>query len=296
MAAEQPLPAASRPPNEPRVQKSSPTLGNSSELEAPQPVEFRGFDFFSKREQNEYKDASRAYFAGKHGDPSSWLGDATPPASLDELRPVPGEGENPPRNNDEPKNEKRILGFRRRWFWLLLGIIGIIIIAVAVGVGVGVGSSRANDTSDAAPTSDSDSTGSTGSTGSTMTRTSKTPGMSVMASPTPTRTSTAAPQEKTNCPDVNGTVYKVPGTPKKFLQLCGVDHGEEDGAIDIRNITTETAQDCIDNCAGTSGCTGCGWGFIEGDDERPPYRCWLKSKVNGEGHRAVADWQFAVLL
>ncbi|KAI0444541.1 hypothetical protein F4803DRAFT_511036 [Xylaria telfairii] len=299
MATEQ-QPAALGPPKELRVQQASPTLGIASGSEPSQPVEFRGFDFFSQREHNEYKDASRAYFAEKNnGNPSSWLGDATPPASahtsLDEPRPAPTGGSSPP-NETEPRNDKRILGLQRPWFWTVLGILAVIII-VAIGVGVGVGvSSRTTSSSKSedgvAPASDA--------TGTTMTGTS-TAALSAMtiatssSPPSATHTQTATPEAGVGCPEINGTVYQVPGSTKKFLQLCGIDHGIQDGAIDIRNVFTNTSQECINNCAGTDGCTGCAWGFIAGD-KGPPFRCWLKENVNGKSHVADMGWYFSVLL
>ncbi|KAI1749713.1 hypothetical protein F4782DRAFT_292331 [Xylaria castorea] len=298
MATEQP-PAVLGPPRELRVQHSAPTVGMSSGSEPSQPVEFRGFDFFSQREHNEFKDASRAYFAEKNGNPASWLGDPSPPASahtsLDEPRPIP-RALSPPDEN-EPRNDKRILGLQRPWFWTVLGILGVIIIvAVGVGVGVGAGTRAASSSKSAngvAPASDA--------TGTTMTRTSTatTSAMAVitssLSSPAVTRTPTATPKARMGCPEINGTTYQVPGSAKKFLQLCGIDHDKEDGAIELHNVYTDTAQDCIDNCAGTTGCTGCGWGFIDGD-EGPPFRCWLKDRVNGRSHRADKTWSFAVLL
>ncbi|KAI0490328.1 hypothetical protein F4859DRAFT_457765 [Xylaria cf. heliscus] len=297
MATEQQQqPAALRAPKELRVKQSSPAPGVSSTSGPSQPVEFRGFEFFSQREHNEYKDASRAYFAEKNGNPSSWLGDATPPASahpsFDEPRPVLG-SLSPP-NENESRGNKRILGLQRPWFWTVLGILGVIVVvAIGVGVGVGVGAKRSTSSS---KTESGVSPASDGTTGTS------TPGMSALttatsssSSPAATRTSAANPDARTSCPAINGTVYQVPGSTKKFLQLCGVDYGTEDGAVDIRNVYTDTAQDCIDNCAGTTGCTGCGWGFIEGD-KGPPFRCWLKDNVDGKSHAANATWYFAVLL
>jgi hypothetical protein len=133
-------------------QQPSPTLGEGVGPEPSQSAEFRGFDFFAKRDYNEFKDASRAYFgaaaAEKNGHPSSWLGDATPPASahqsLDEPRSMAGDFSTPP-NERRSGNGNTILGLQRPWFWTLLAIIAVIII-VAVGVGVGVSTTqRANN-------------------------------------------------------------------------------------------------------------------------------------------------------
>ncbi|KAI8626288.1 hypothetical protein F5Y19DRAFT_226142 [Xylariaceae sp. FL1651] len=291
----------------PRQQpQTSQTQWDGIGPEPSQPVEFRGFDFFSKRDFNQLKDASRAYYgmttAEKQGNPSSWLGDATPPAtahqSLDEARPVDGRfpialgGKTPP--------EKKIVGLRRPWFWTLLAIIAVVVI-VAIGVGVGVGVSQRTS---------SGSKGAVGSSPSTTTATtsamvsSGTPAVSSMpmaassTSPTGTpTTSTRAPTStmeiKTDCPAANGTIYHVPGSTKQFLRICGIDYGN-DGAVDIRNVPTDNAADCIDNCAGTTGCTGCGWGFIDGD-QGSEHRCWMKSNLK-KAHDADMDWAFAMLL
>ncbi|KAI1366546.1 hypothetical protein F5Y08DRAFT_337539 [Xylaria arbuscula] len=303
MAAEQ-QPTATPVLASPReIRQTSPALREPGEAGPSQPVEFRGFDFFAQRDFNEYKDASRAYFAEKSGNPSSWLGDATPPASahpsLDEPRP-----EEPPQspNEREQTSEKTILGVRRPWFWTILAII-LVIVIVAVGVGVGVGVTRANDNSKIASAAGpaSDATGTTNTTtgisatGGTNTATTSLSGTSTHTSTRSTPEPTPTQGSKSSCPRVNGTIYEVPGSTKKFLQLCGIDYGKEDGAVDLRNVYTETAEDCIENCAGTKGCTGCGWGFIEGD-KGPPFRCWLKSKVNGEPHLADMTWHFSVLL
>lgn len=110
------------------------------------PIEFRGFEYFAQRDFNEFKDASRAYFAEKNDAPLSWLGDATPPASahpsLDESRPAPGQFPYQS-NRKEPKRKRAvILGLRRQWFWTVLAITGVLVI-VAIGVGVGVSTSQA---------------------------------------------------------------------------------------------------------------------------------------------------------
>ncbi|KAI1422228.1 hypothetical protein F5Y12DRAFT_644714 [Xylaria sp. FL1777] len=303
MATEQQPPAATvrAPPRE--IQQLSPTLGEPAGAGPSQPVEFRGFDFFAQRDFNEYKDASRAYFAGKTGNPSSWLGDATPPASAHPSLEEPRPEEFSQASNEREQNDKKtILGLQRPWFWTLLAIIAVVII-VAVGVGVGIGVPReANSSKSASAVGAASDATSTTKTSSDTTETGGMTAATASSSPTPTRTPTestqvtmATPKATTSCPEINGTVYEVPGSTKKFVQLCGVDYGKGDGAVDIRNVYTDTAEDCIDNCAGTTGCTGCGWGFIEGD-KGPPYRCWLKNNLDGRPHSANMSWYFSVLL
>jgi len=125
-----------------RQQSPSPGLAGQDPSE---PAEFRGFDYFSNREYNQYKDASRAYFgaAEKNGHPSSWLGDATPPhRSLDEPRSVDGGNSGPPNDSDSTRSDEgRIIGLRRPWFWTVLATI-IILVLVIIGVGIGVGTNQ----------------------------------------------------------------------------------------------------------------------------------------------------------
>ncbi|KAI1342177.1 hypothetical protein F5Y15DRAFT_374421 [Xylariaceae sp. FL0016] len=263
------------------------------------PVEFRGFDFFAKRDLNELKNASRAYFAptaaaaatgaGKTGDPASWLGDETPPATP---QPTLGsstiiEGRFPiPPNGKSPRSERRILGLRRSWFWaLLVSLILLIIVAIAVGVGVGT----ANNRSTAAATDGSSSSSSGTSATSTLTDSA-----TVTTTATATASPTNDPEARLDCPAVNGTTYQVPGSTKRFLRICGVDYSGDSEATDIGNVQTETMLDCMKNCAGTANCTGCGWGYLDGDSGTE-HTCWLKSGLK-ESHEADPSWAFAVLL
>jgi hypothetical protein len=89
-------------------------------------------------------------------------------------------------------------------------------------------------------------------------------------------------------------MYTVPGSDKRFLQLCGVDYSAAFEAVEITHLPTRTFADCMDNCAGTAGCTGCGWGFIANDTSAEAHRCWLKSSLVSS-HRASEDWCFGVL-
>lgn len=152
MATEQqPAPTVLGHSREPPLR--SPAPGEPVGAGPSQPIEFRGFEYFSQREHNEYRDASRAYFAEKNGDPASWLGDATPPASahpsLDEPRATHAGFPYLPNQNEV--KEKKILGLQKPWFWTLLAIIAVIIIvAVGVGVGVGVGNKQAGNDSKSA--------------------------------------------------------------------------------------------------------------------------------------------------
>ncbi|RYO90311.1 hypothetical protein DL766_006917 [Monosporascus sp. MC13-8B] len=377
--------------------------------------EFRGFDFFAKRDFNELREASRAYFnslsnSGNNGGnnaaggaprsrtsfrnslvfggrnnsnnndsnaaatgslPSAWLGDETPPSTPrteDDGTviggdgravaaagggpgggsgagggaaardgggrfPIPAGGESPPpppspsppEPQQSPQNEPRIFGLRRKMFWVLLVLLGIVLVVViiAVGVGVGLGSRDSrwagSSSSAVAGDSDSDSSGAdpattaigtdvppeTTAAATTTTTPSASPtkahSSSTASSPTPTATD--SPQmgsARLDCPAANGTTYQVPGSIKRFLRVCGVDYRSGDGqgfATEVGRVETETMLDCMKNCAGTWGCEACGWGYLEGDGPGPLHTCFMKRDLRAGARREVDEgWSFALLL
>ncbi|RYP73192.1 hypothetical protein DL770_007821 [Monosporascus sp. CRB-9-2] len=372
--------------------------------------EFRGFDFFAKRDFNELREASRAYFnslsnsgnnsgnnaaggaqrsrtsfrnsfvfGGRQNSntnnssadtpgslPSAWLGDETPPATPRReddgtviggdgravaaaaggglgggsgVReavaakegggrfPVPAGGEiplrppppSPPELQQSPQNEPRILGLRRKMFWLLLVLIGIVllVIIIAVGVGVGLGNrdsrSAGSSSSAVAGGFDSDSSGADPTTTTaigtdvppetTAHSTSPTKAHSSSTASSPEPTATDGPHmggAKLDCPAANGTTYQVPGSVKRFLRVCGVDYRTGDGqgyATEVGQVLTETMLDCMKNCAGTWGCEACGWGYLEGDGPGPLHACFMKSNLLPGARREVDEgWSFALLL
>ncbi|KAI5924426.1 hypothetical protein F4810DRAFT_700759 [Camillea tinctor] len=262
MASEQlgrPILAYPRQPSQARIPATGAAAKSTNASAAESPLEFRGFDFFTKRDLNQYKNASKAYFTptntGKRFsfNPSSWLGDATPPGS-----PVPSTegsyaaiGRFPiPPDGKTPRLEKRILGMRRPWFWTILAIvIVLLIVAIGVGVGVGVSSRSSRGAVEAAPSSSPTTASSAAISNSPAT-----------TSTTTTSTATATPTvgAKIDCPAANGTTYQVPGSDKTFLRICGIDYSGSGEATDIRQVPTEDMLDCMKNCAGTANCTGCG--------------------------------------
>ncbi|KAI0397025.1 hypothetical protein F5Y17DRAFT_28839 [Xylariaceae sp. FL0594] len=280
-----------------RPRQQSPLAGPASQ-DPSEPVEFRGFEFFSNREYNQYKDASRAYFgaAEKNEAPSSWLGDATPPhRSLEEPRSVNG-GFSQNDSDSDKSDDRKILGLRRPWFWAVLTLV-IVLVLVIIGVGAGVGTAQHASSMSSNPNAGDGATSTSMSTASTSAPTTTTTTASSKITnevPRPTNSPEPAGGVVTGCPGANGTTYQVPGTTKSFSRLCGVDYGKEDGAVDMENIPTLSVTECINSCAGTEGCTGCGWGFIQGD-RGPQHRCWLKSDLT-KSHAADESWAFALLL
>ncbi|KAI1092254.1 hypothetical protein F5B19DRAFT_492681 [Rostrohypoxylon terebratum] len=274
--------------------------------------EFRGFDFFANRDFNELKNASRAYFAPVDGPekhqrlPSTWLGDATPPASPRPSREVRaigggigGERLLPPLGAGQaPPDEKRVFGLRRVQFWWLAALITLLlIVAIGVGVGVGVGKGASQSSTQAqaqagAVSSSSSTSSLPGSSASAAIGTPTTQSSSSTTKTSATSASTSNPEGKIDCPAANGTTYQVPGSNKQFLRICGIDYSGNE-ATDLRQVPTESMLDCMKNCAGTSGCTGCGWGYIQGDSGTQ-HTCWLKGGLK-KSHEADVNWAFAIL-
>ncbi|KAI1463767.1 uncharacterized protein F4812DRAFT_230315 [Daldinia caldariorum] len=276
-----------------------------------QSFEFRGFDFFANRDFNELKNASRAYFAPSANPekhlrlPSTWLGDATPPSSPRPSGERPSAGEEglpAPLHSRAPAEDKRIMGLKKAQFWWLIALISLLlVVAIGVGVGVGVASQNSKEAAvagagpDAVSSSSSPSTtaesSSSMSTNTASSATSTSSPSKTRTSPSSTPTGNAA--GKIDCPAANGTTYQVPGSDKQFLRICGIDYSDIE-STNLRQVPTESILDCMKNCAGTAGCTGCGWGYIEGDTGTQ-HTCWLKGNLK-KSHEADINWAFAILL
>ncbi|CAK7231017.1 hypothetical protein SBRCBS47491_007789 [Sporothrix bragantina] len=204
-----------------------------------------------------------------------------------------------------------------RRFWMIAGGVMFFIIAVAVGVGVGVGItlSHKNDrpASKYTPIVNNNTATATTTTAAATLASAVAAAHSVTSPPTTattTSTSSAATSTATSltdCPAANGTTYTVPGSSTNFLRLCGIDYSGTGAAVDLSHLPTTSMDDCMNNCAGTSGCTACGWGppnssttstdstgfVVSGKN----YQCYLKSTL-GSAKKAVSadsDWCFAIL-
>ncbi|ORY66559.1 uncharacterized protein BCR38DRAFT_182946 [Pseudomassariella vexata] len=167
----------------------------------------------------------------------------------------------------EKSYEPRIMGIRRRRFWLIFGpLIAILVIGLAVGLGVGLGTSHSTESSATTTTSTLSTTSSTSTTSS---------------SPTATATT-----QSLSCPSDNATVYTA-NNDDNFLVLCNLDYNSGGGTTDMSNLVTATAVECANTCASNAGCVGAGWGNYEGS-----LTCWMKSGL-GEPQDAV-NWYFMV--
>ena len=83
----------------------------------------------------------------------------------------------------------------------------------------------------------------------------------------------------------------MPGSDKRFLRVCGVDYS---GGAELTHVPTQSMLDCMTNCAGTYGCVGAGWGYLDGDVGYE-HQCWMKSKL-AKPRDVALDWSFAILL
>lgn len=177
----------------------------------------------------------------------------------------------PPLLPPNPPSSPRILGLKRRLFFILLATLVIVLvigIATGVGVGVAMNSSAPSPTPSPTPTT--------------------TPSPTRIL-PLPVATATTSPTDLIQCPAANLTLYASRvDVAKRFLVLCGRDYNSNEGSRDLMSRDAETMGDCIDYCAGMGGCVGAGWGYSQGR-----YVCWLKSRL-GEG-RGAGGWCFAVL-
>lgn len=229
----------------------------------------------------------------------SWLRDPTPPATPDPedagrrggngMFPIPPGGKN--RRNG---GDGRICGVQRRWFWGLLAVMAVIILGLVIGVAVGVSQAKANASSSSHNSSNSGGAGSssTGSSGTSAGATATTGTGTTATAATASATATAT--GGVDCPAGNGTTYTVPGSTVQFLHLCGIDYSGSGEATDLGSVQTNSMADCMDNCAGTSGCTGCGWGYVDGDSLFE-HTCWLKSGLE-QSHTADSGWAFAIII
>ncbi|KAH8201739.1 hypothetical protein TruAng_004091 [Truncatella angustata] len=159
--------------------------------------------------------------------------------------------------------EPRILGIKRKKFWLIFGpLIAVLVIGLAVGLGVGLGTSHKSSSSPASSSSNATST-------------------STSSSATATATVSAI-----KCPSSNGSYYEASGNTK-FLVLCNLDYNGGGGSSDIGNVITDTAEDCANSCATNGTCAGAGWGDYYGSTY-----CWMKSSLGSS--QSASNWYFMI--
>ncbi|EGZ76922.1 hypothetical protein NEUTE2DRAFT_123542 [Neurospora tetrasperma FGSC 2509] len=96
-------------------------------------------------------------------------------------------------------------------------------------------------------------------------------------------------QAYSDCPAANNTMHRIPGLAKSFLRLCGVDYT----ADDLGNFLAGDMAECIDACAAMERCSGCSWGYLDGDKGNK-HRCWLKSNLQ-TAREQPSDWCFAMI-
>ncbi|KAI1873928.1 uncharacterized protein JN550_003197 [Neoarthrinium moseri] len=170
---------------------------------------------------------------------------------------------------------------------LLIGLLVavVVLLALVIGLGAGLGVGLRNAKSDLAAAQ--------ASLSSTASAATSTPAST--ASSTPTKTSSSATASATadkfsSCPGANNTVYTSDTDSKKFTVYCGRDYSGKGEADDLNSTKAETMTTCMDTCAGTDGCEGAGWGYIDGSG----HMCYMKTNLT-KFHSADSGWEFAVL-
>ncbi|KAF7514652.1 hypothetical protein G7054_g15127 [Neopestalotiopsis clavispora] len=224
----------------------------------------------------------------------SWLRDPTPPGTPDPEEAGRRDGNGmfpiPPGGKNRRNGDGRIFGLQKRWFWGLLAVAAVVILGLVIGVAVGVSQSKANSSSHSSTSGGVGNGTDTSASSAAATATTTTGTTATTSTTSATATSTGG----VDCPAGNGTTYTVPGSTVQFLHLCGIDYSGDDEATDLGSVQTNSMADCMDNCAGTSGCTGCGWGYVDGDSLFE-HTCWLKSGLK-QSHTADSGWAFAIII
>ncbi|KAK3940584.1 hypothetical protein QBC46DRAFT_341409 [Diplogelasinospora grovesii] len=187
---------------------------------------------------------------------------------------------------------RTVCGVRRGLFLLLLTLGGLTLMGIAIGVGVGVGINNQSRSSAAAAAA---GTSSSTTPAATTTTTPTTTTLPPAANPAPSSTApspAATATSRSTCPGAANSQYQG-SNGRMFLHLCGIDYSGKGQAQDIGSNVTTTFDECMESCANAKGCTGAGWGIMDGDGDE--HTCWMKSSLN-RSHTATPDWNFAVLL
>ncbi|KAK5656427.1 hypothetical protein OQA88_4808 [Cercophora sp. LCS_1] len=213
--------------------------------------------------------------------------------------PPPGSAGAEDGGSEKPRRSWR----KRRWVVLALVLL-FFILPITLGVGLGVGLKNRSAGSAPATSASSDASNLDTTTSPSLPSPDVTLDVTPTPSPakgTPTATKQATPTttpqvvEGTlpDCPSGNNTLYTVSGSTKTFLRVCGIDYSGANGATDLAHIYTNSMVECMNVCASYDRCTGCGWGWVEGDTG-VSHRCWMKSDLR-VSHRARDDYGFGVL-
>lgn len=220
-------------------------------------------------------------------------------------------------NHDDASDSYYERGRGGRQFWYVAGIVVFVIIAVAVGVGVGAGIGLAkknnrqisSSTAANATTSASAAVSASVAAATVLSATTSPAASSSAPSSSSTSSSTSTATSLTDCPAANGTTYKVSGSSTTFLRLCGIDYSGTGAAVDLSHLPATSMDDCMNNCAGTSGCTACGWGPVNSsttssgvgssgfEESGKDFQCYMKSTLGNvkTAVKADSDWCFAIL-
>ncbi|KAK4247715.1 hypothetical protein C7999DRAFT_14303 [Corynascus novoguineensis] len=190
-----------------------------------------------------------------------------------------------------PRMRKKVL-----WATIVAGVLILIGVAVGVGVGLGVGLKASGGEAEPINTNTPSSTipnlGPNSSPAPTEPPSTIHGGTGAAADATTGSAPAPRPTYNSDCPALNNTIYNVPGSTKSFRRICGVDYSGR-GATDLVHTWTDSLATCMDSCASLDQCTGCAWGYLEGD-KGEKHRCYMKKDLK-RAHQAARDWCFAIL-
>ncbi|KAK8848405.1 hypothetical protein PGQ11_014885 [Apiospora arundinis] len=160
-------------------------------------------------------------------------------------------------------DQGRILGMRKKRFWLSTLLIGLLVVVITVGVVVGM-----QQTGKFAKNTSAQANGGSGATPTT----SGSPGA------TPTASSSPGGTGPITCPSANNSTYTLPDSGNvRFKIGCGF---SRDGG-DLQSITAGTFLQCMQECAKRTGCAGVSW-INDGDAGSANNYCYTKLAMDGK--------------
>ncbi|KAH8888113.1 hypothetical protein GQ53DRAFT_749370 [Thozetella sp. PMI_491] len=147
-----------------------------------------------------------------------------------------------------PFEERRIIGIRRRKFWIGLAVFIAIAIIITLAGTLGASLNGNLKTSKISDTAAPISSG-TPAPSSTSSITSASSSPSITTVPGPDGVSV-------QCPSADGLTYAAAGN-KTFKRLCNYDFPLND----MYNLTVNTMEECMDSCAANSNCVAVTWDY-----------------------------------
>ncbi|KAH8661989.1 hypothetical protein BX600DRAFT_512872 [Xylariales sp. PMI_506] len=182
-------------------------------------------------------------------------------------------------------------GGTKRGVFVALIVATVILLAMVIGLGAGLGVTQKNLHNAQADLASASAAAASAATTVYVTTTSS--AGATKTSSTSTATPTPPNDGFSSCPSANNTIYNSSSSSSNgtasFNVHCGIDYGNTESA-NLKSKATKDFTDCMNLCASTTHCTGCGWGYIDGSGDM----CYLKTNLT-VSHSATSSWLFATL-